>query len=96
MSFWSIIRCLIDTKVTIYDEHVEEFRDLWREGKTDPLGLYRGAPFTSAPEHKVIEIGRIAEFVPQLLPPTELLDKSWKTKSTAEFLTDLLLSEKEM
>lgn len=80
------IRCLLDADVQIDIEHIRQYQTLWRNGKTDHLGEFRGESFTEGPDHKLIDVGKIAEFVPQLLPPTEVLDSSWKPKSLSSLL----------
>ena len=68
------IRCLMDSDVPISIEHMDEYQNLWHEGATDLFGEFAGDAFTEGPEHATIEIRKVLEFVPRLLPPTEILD----------------------
>eukprot|EP01052_Picozoa_sp_SAG31_P010292 SAG31_NODE_560_length_14088_cov_10.467010_1_plen_2416_part_00 len=78
------IRCLIDSDVQILEEHVEQFQHTWRHGQCDPMGEFRGEPFTDAPEHSKLRLRKIQELVPQLLPSTEQTDVSWKEPTGLE------------
>jgi Ca2+-binding EF-hand superfamily protein len=78
------------TTMRIQEEHVQQFKEVWCKGKSDPGGLFWGEPFTQGPEHTTIHIKMLEEFVPQLLPPTEVLDETLKHDPLHAFIANQL------
>jgi hypothetical protein len=90
------IRCLVDSKVEVSEQHVVAYQQLWINGHTDPMGEFLGENFTDSPEHETIGIRKIAEFVPQLLPPTEVLDASWAPHTATNLFWKFLTPQETM
>eukprot|EP01043_Picozoa_sp_COSAG02_P031701 COSAG02_NODE_2082_length_9895_cov_23.566558_3_plen_369_part_00 len=52
---------------------------MWTEGRCDPTGPFGNKRFTEPPECETIDVRFLEELVPQLLPPTETLDRGLTT-----------------
>lgn len=80
---WQVIlvdnfqKCFVISKMNIQKEHVEQFKQVWCEGETDPTGPFGKKRFTHAPECPSVDVRMLEELVPQLLPPTETVDEEW-------------------
>lgn len=66
--------------IAALQEHVKAFKTVWSEGFTDPAGPFGHKRFTEPPECKTIDVRMLEELVPQLLPPTEILDRGWSDR----------------